>query len=253
MVNNTSDKCAFACHDLSDSNNYYKKAKTLGVTMRIDVLRTATQKLMDTATEVRLNPDQFRMAVHTFGSSCTDLKLTTITALTKDLAKAKTEASAIDLMTIPYQGYYKDQCTNFDKTLTDTNSAITKPGVGDSASSPQKILFFVADGVADAYNPWSCSRPITSSTRCQEPLDISYCETIKKRGIKIAVLYTTYLPLPTNSWYNTWIKPFSSDIGPNMKKCASDGLYFEVSPTQGIADAMIALFQKVVSQARLTN
>ena len=29
MVNNTSDQCAFACHDLNDNNNYYKLAKTL--------------------------------------------------------------------------------------------------------------------------------------------------------------------------------------------------------------------------------
>src|SRR6185295_4371458 len=49
MVSNTSDKCAFACHDLSDSNSYYNLAKNLGVTMRIDVLRPATQQLMDTA------------------------------------------------------------------------------------------------------------------------------------------------------------------------------------------------------------
>src|SRR4029077_4177657 len=43
MVNNTSDKCAFACHDLSNSNNYYKLAKSLSVTTRMDVLRQATQ------------------------------------------------------------------------------------------------------------------------------------------------------------------------------------------------------------------
>ena len=49
MVNNTPDKCAFACHDLSNANNYYNLAKSLGVTTRIDVLRTATQQLMDTA------------------------------------------------------------------------------------------------------------------------------------------------------------------------------------------------------------
>jgi hypothetical protein len=56
MVSHTPDKCAFACHDLNDSNNYYKLAKTLGVTTRIDVLRTATQQLMDTA---RGNADLF--------------------------------------------------------------------------------------------------------------------------------------------------------------------------------------------------
>jgi hypothetical protein len=42
MVANTPDQCAFACHDLSTApNDYYSKAKSLGVTMRIDVLRTA--------------------------------------------------------------------------------------------------------------------------------------------------------------------------------------------------------------------
>src|SRR5262249_8480148 len=41
MVANTPDQCAFACHDMSAyPNDYYSKAKSLGVTMRIDVLRT---------------------------------------------------------------------------------------------------------------------------------------------------------------------------------------------------------------------
>lgn len=45
MVNNTSDKCAFACHELDISpNDYYGLAKKLGVTMRIDVVRSATQQ-----------------------------------------------------------------------------------------------------------------------------------------------------------------------------------------------------------------
>jgi hypothetical protein len=60
------------------------------------------------------------------------------------------------------------------------------------------------------------------------------------RGVKIAVLYTTYLALPTNPWYNTWIAPFNagpygpsvnSQIAANMQKCATPGFYFEVSPT----------------------
>jgi len=38
-----------------------------------------------------------------------------------------------------------------------------------------------------------------------------------------------------------------------MQSCASPGLYFEVSPTQGISQAMTALFQKAVAQARLTK
>ncbi len=56
MVNNTSDQCAFACHDVSNSNSYYNLAKNLGVTMRIDVLRSATQDLMSTATSMEIQP-----------------------------------------------------------------------------------------------------------------------------------------------------------------------------------------------------
>ena len=253
MVKKTADKCAFACHDLSDSNNYYKLAKANNVTMRIDVLRQATQKLMDTATETRTNSDQFKMAIYTFGASCTLLGIGEIFKLSTNLATAKTEASKIDLMTIPNQGYNNDQCTDFDEALTEINKEMANPGDGSTQAKAQKIMFFVSDGVADANNPGSCSKKLTGGTRCQEPIDTSFCETIKKRGIKIAGLYTTYLPLPTNSWYNTWIKPFSAEIGPNMEKCASPGLYFEVSPTQGISDAMTKLFQKVVQQARLTQ
>ena len=44
MVNNTSDQCAFACHQMDVApNDYYGLAKTLGVTTRIDVVRSATQ------------------------------------------------------------------------------------------------------------------------------------------------------------------------------------------------------------------
>jgi Flp pilus assembly protein TadG len=253
MVKKTPDKCAFACHDLSDKNNYYQLAKKNDVTMRIDVLRQATQQLMDTATATRTSSDQFRMAIFTFGTSCTKLGIGEITKLTTNLATAKSDASKIDLMTIPNQGYNNDQCTDFDEALTVMNDEIKNPGDGSKSDKPQKILFFVSDGVADAYNPGSCSKKLHNGTRCQEPIDISFCETIKKRGIKIAGLYTTYLPLPTNDWYNSWIKPFTSEIGPNMEKCASPGLYFEVSPTQGISDAMTKLFQKVVQQARLTQ
>jgi Flp pilus assembly protein TadG len=263
MVNNTPDQCAFACHDTSNPNDYYGLAKSLGVTMRIDVLRSATQQLMDTAKTTAVFSNQFRMAIYTFGASAKSTGLTTIQSLTTNLTGAKTAAAAIDLMTVPYQNYASDTATDFGDVLTDVNKAISTPGNGTTASQPQKYLFFVSDGVADRVNGSpGCSQPVTNGSdpqtgksyvRCQEPLDVSFCTTLKNRGVKIAVLYTTYLPLPTNGWYMSWIAPFSSQIGANMQACASPGLYFEVSPTQGISDAMNALFQKAVAQARLTR
>jgi hypothetical protein len=38
-----------------------------------------------------------------------------------------------------------------------------------------------------------------------------------------------------------------------MKNCATSGLYFEVDPTQGISDAMNALFKKAVADARISS
>jgi len=271
MVNNTPDQCAFACHQLDISpNDYYGLAKKLGVTTRIDVVRSATQQLMDTATAAQVASSQFRMAIYDFGSSATNSGLNKIFNLSSSLSSAKTAATNIDLMTVPYQNYASDTDTNFDDVFPDMNNEISNPGDGSASTSPQKILFFVSDGVADAANI-SCSQPTNQGrdpqtnqtyTRCQEPLNVDLCTTIKNRGIKIAVLYTTYLALPTNNWYMTWIDPFNkgpygpsvnSTIAANMQSCASPGFYFEVSPTDGIAQAMGALFQKVVQEAHITK
>ncbi|MBB3656983.1 Flp pilus assembly protein TadG [Rhizobium sp. BK650] len=244
--------CAFACHQVDKSVNNYTIAKDLGVAMRIDVVRQATQALTDTAKTERVSADQFRMGVYTFGTKAEDAKLTTISNLTSDLTTVKNYTNAVDLMTIPYQNYNSDQITSFDSAMTQMNTIIDPAGDGTSNISPEKILFFVADGVGDSYKPSTCTKKTTGG-RCQEPIDTSFCKPLKDRGVKIAVLYTTYLPLPSNNWYNTWIKPFQNEIPSRMAACASPGLYFEVTPTEGIADAMKALFFKVIRAPRLTS
>jgi hypothetical protein len=261
MVDNTSDKCAFACHDLNNANNYYNKAKALGVTTRIDVLRTATQQLMDTAAATQTYTSQFRMAIYDFGASASTAGLRALFALNSSLSSAKTAAGNIDLMTVKGQNENNDQDTQYTNIFPAMNTAISNPGTGTSGS-PLKYLFFVSDGVADEYNT-SCLKPKTSSGRCQSPINPALCTTIKNRGVKIAVLYTTYLALPTNAWYNSWIAPFNagpydpasvnSEIAKKMEECASPGFYFEVTPTQGISEAMTALFQKAVSDARIAS
>ncbi|WP_406857201.1 pilus assembly protein TadG-related protein [Alsobacter sp. KACC 23698] len=252
MVNNTSDKCAFACHDLSNSKSYYDLAKKLGVTMRIDVLRMATQQLMDTMRTTATVTNQFRVGIYTFGASATAAGLTSVAPLSSDIPSVKSAAGAIDLMTVPNSSYNNDMDTNFTGVLTSLNAAVPNPGDGTSETSRQKVVFFVSDGVADENNATSCSRPLTG-TRCQSPINLALCTTLKNRGVKVAVLYTTYLPLPTNSWYNTWIAPFASSISQKMASCASPGLFFEVSPSQGVSDAMTALFRQSINSVRLTN
>ncbi|MEF0943428.1 Tad domain-containing protein [Rhizobium sp. BR 362] len=252
MQSNTSDKCAFACHNMDTTNNYYNLAKKLGVSMRIDVVRQATQKLTETATTNRATPDQYRMAVYTFGTQAEKAQLTTVSGLSSDMAQVKSYTDNVDLMTIPYQGYNNDQTTSFDNALTQMKSNMGTGGGGTSSADREKVLFFVTDGVGDSQKPYTCTKPLTGN-RCQEPIDTSFCQPLKDQNVKIAILYTTYLPLPANNWYNTWIAPFQSQIPTRLQSCASAGLYFEVNPTQGITDAMNALFLKIIRSPRLTS
>ncbi|MFJ6327238.1 MULTISPECIES: pilus assembly protein TadG-related protein [unclassified Rhizobium] len=253
MQSHTSDTCAFACHDLNDPNNYYNLAKkTLNIDLRIDVVRQATQALTDTATTNSQSPDQYRMAVYTFGTEADKAGLTAVSGLSSNMVQVKQATSAVDLMAVRGQGDNNDQDTSFDTMLTQLKPIIGTGGGGTSGSDRQKVLFFVTDGVGDSYKPTTCTKPTTGG-RCQEPLDTSFCQPLKNQNVKIAILYTTYLPLPQNPWYNSWIAPFQSQIGTNLQNCASPGLYFEVSPTQGINDAMNALFLKVIRTPRLTS
>ncbi len=257
MVANTPDKCAFACHeDDKPGTDYYAKAKSLGVTTRIDVVRQATQNLMTTAAATETLANQYRMAIYSFGKAAgsIDAKAPTaykVSSLTSSLSQSSTDAGTLDLMTIPYQNYNSDRQSNFISMLSSMNTNIPASGDGASAANPQKVLFFVSDGTNDGYD---CAYSNGSSCRRITPIDTTTCTTLKNRGVKIAVLYTTYLPLPTNSFYNTYVAKYvspTSQIASQMQACASPGLYFEVAPSQGISAAMTALFQRIVSVVRI--
>ena len=243
MVANTPDQCAFACHESDTSpNDYYGLARSLGVTLRMDLVRQATQNLITSAQQSeQSNNNTYRVGIYTFNTG-----LNTISSLTSSLSAANTQANNIDIYEVPYQNWNNDAVTNYDAAMSGINSIMPNPGGGTKTAGdkPQEVLFFVTDGVEDE---------MVSGNRQQSLMSNTWCNTIKTRGIRIAVLYTTYLPLPTNAWYNTYIAPFQAQIGPTLQSCASPGLYFQVSTDQDISAAMVALFQKAVATARLTK
>src|ERR1700722_19702556 len=265
MVANTSAQggCAFACHESHPSadnlgnpggEDNYALAANLGVTTRIENMVAATQALTTTATTVgTANNATYRMAVYTFNNSGTS----TVQSLTSSLTTVSSAASNIDVLEV-----YDNNCltasncnndtdTDFNLAMTPMNLLMPTPGTGASTSTPQEVLFLVSDGVEDDNNG-VCSEPL-DGTRCQAPFDTTWCSTMQARGIRIAVLYTAYLPLPTNSWYTTWISPWQSQIATNMQNCASPGLYFAITTDGDISTAMQALFEQAVSTARLTQ
>ncbi|EUB95723.1 hypothetical protein PMI07_002211 [Rhizobium sp. CF080] len=261
---NGKDKdCAFACHIVSESGvedmgSYYNLAKSIGATIRIDVVADAVAALMTTAKETQTVTGQFRMSAYTFGQTALDAKLFTVANPTTDFDALGKATQKIQLMSIPSHDYPNNQ-TDYNAALTGIDDKIKSTGNGTSSADRQAIVFLVADGVGDAQRA-DCKEKLTYTKvgsqqlpRCMEPIDVQYCNDIKLRGVKIAVLYTTYLPLPENSFYNTWIAPFQPKIPSNMQACATEGYYFEVSPTEGIAAAMDRLFRKIVSAPRITS
>jgi Flp pilus assembly protein TadG len=253
MVAHTPDQCAFACHDLSNPNNYYNLAKRLGVTMRIDVVHTATQQLMDTMSQTEAAAgvtNLYRAAIYSFGPAAQPTgQLYTVSSLTSNLSAAKSRAGNIDLMTVNVDEQYENADTPFDTVLPAMNRQIPNPGPGTSAA-PQKVMFFVTDGITDEQGT-SCSEPLVTgyaTPRCIEPINTSLCAAIKSRGVKLAVLYTTYLALPTNTFYNDHIAPWSGSIWSAVQSCASPGLAFQVTQSQDISQAMKAMFFAVLAQ-----
>ena len=271
MVSNTSAQggCAFACHETNPSadnlgnpggEDNYKLARNLGVTLRIDLVTQAAQNLMTTAQQTETqNNAKYQMAIYTF-----DINFNTIQALTSNLTTASNQAGNIKMLQVYDNNNLTKTCanndtdTNYDNNYTDScgnahtgalpgiSSVMPTPGGGTNAAgdSPQEVLFFVTDGVEDE---------TVNGSRVQSLMSTAWCTTIKNSGIRIAVLYTEYLPLPTNTWYNTYIAPFQANIAANMQSCASPGLFTQVTTDSDISAALSNLFQEAVLTARLTK
>jgi Flp pilus assembly protein TadG len=254
-------KCAFACHIVSETGvvdpySYYNVALNNNIPIRIDVVAEATKALMETAKRTQTVDRQFQMAAYTFGEKAQEAKLFKVAEITGNFDTVAQATEKIKLMSIPYQNYDNDQQTSFDDALKRIGDEIKGvAGSGNSAADRQKIVFMVSDGVADHAKDGTCTSPKgkVDKTRCIEPIDTRYCDDLKRRNIKIAILYTTYLPLEENGFWRDWVKPFDDRIGSKMQECASPGYYFEVSLEQGIEDAMKTLFHKIVSTPRITS
>ena len=259
MVNNTSSQggCGFGCHESNPAGeglgnpggeDNYTLARNLGVTLRIDLLNQAAQNLMTTAQSTEnANHAHYKMAIYSF-----DVGQTTLQNLTANMATAQTSAANLTMLEV-YQNNWltsatnnSDTDTNWDSAMSFINGIMPNPGNGTNANgdTPQEVLFIVTDGVEDES---------ISGNRNQSVINTTWCDTVKNRGIRIAILYTEYLPLPTNAWYNTWIAPFQSNIAPTLQSCASPGLYYEVQTGGDISAALSALFQQAVQTAHLTE
>jgi len=144
---------------------------------------------------------------------------------------------------------FNDVATDYDSAMSSINSTMPNPGQGTNATGdkPQEVLFFVTDGVEDEQNVVRLIQPINGGS------STNYCTLIKNRGIKIAVLYTEYLPVPANSFYQSYVAPIQPNLGPALQACASPNLYYDAKIGDDLGAALGTLFQTVVQSAALSR
>lgn len=251
---NAPDGCAFACHATNSQKpeeNTLDDARGMGVKLRIDVVRDATLELTKDVEKFRQLNNQYQMAVYSFGTSADDIGLKEVSRLTANMENARTSTGTLDLMSTRNNNYLQNQLTDFRETFDSLRTKMGTPGTGLSASDRQKIMFLVSDGVTDADKP-DCSMPL-KDTRCMEPIDPAFCKKLKDANIKVAVVYTTYIPLPGDGFWEGRIKPFNDRIRPSMEACSTPGYFIEASPSEDLGKAMQTLFRKLLNSPRLTS
>ncbi|MDQ1229362.1 hypothetical protein [Sphingomonas sp. SORGH_AS_0879] len=120
------------------------------------------------------------------------------------------------------------------------------PGNGIGKDAPQAVLFIITDGMRDEQRPGGAP---------EVAFDTAKCDMIKNRNVRIAILYTEYLPdsMDGDRWSQDNVKPRLYKVEPALKACASSGLYTKVTTDQDIYTALDALFQNAVATARITG
>ncbi|MGK6319814.1 pilus assembly protein TadG-related protein [Sphingomonas sp. DT-204] len=257
--------CAFACHITGSTTDNYSIARKNNLVLRTDLVNKAVGDLTDVAKSISAdNGAKYRMGISSFHAAYQRVYPTMPvdgSYVTADLTAVKAHASDATVPTYCRQSQRicgkNDNDTNTSFTVAFNGSLDTMPvtpgeGTNIPGDTPQALLFIITDGMRDeAVNG-------NINNRAIGPLPTSLCDTVKARGIRIAVLYTEYLPeSASDPWSVTNVKnPYlqpTDKISPPLIQCASPGLYYEVTTNSDISAALAALFQKAVATAHLTQ
>jgi Flp pilus assembly protein TadG len=235
------EPCALACHTTSTIVNgnfadLYGQARSLGVTLRLDVVMKAAEQIAQDLYNSEQASNQFTLGVYQFNSDVSAMvDGGSSTEATTNLTGAKTTLESYDyaysgnaallpaLQTLTHN-------TNFPLAITHlVNGGGSVPQLqavtntqsepaGSVASDPIKNIFIVTDGFEDASNANGLSLDfgeMTSSTAenyytstgsIYNGSATGYCAALKRLGFNVYVLYVTYYPVPIAPYYKAvWI------------------------------------------------
>ena len=162
--------------------------------------------------------------------------------------------------------------THFENALNSMNNFITSVGTGSGSSNPLPYVFIVTDGSQDYQTQWNgnwgsqnwtsnATVPYQNSATVMPPnseSNTNYCQTMKNRGITIAVLYIPYETIqdPNSSFANNedgYANSNIANIPTSLQNCASTNFFYTATTPTDIQNALITMFEQAVSTAHVTN
>lgn len=257
----------------------YQLARNNGIPLRFDQVVSATSNLMSSAETIQSlsNPQPtYRFAVYSVDAPYTQ-GLYSVMPLTSDFVSGWGASSAnlqlyevysdgaacapsggnpcgAGVSTGAYNAYSQlvFQNVGFFSSPMGTEmqtlaSTIPNPGSGGAGAQPQEVLFIVTDGVEDTVNGAALSITAWDSNA------LAACSALKAKGVRIAILYTTYYPTPGFSLYDNFVAGFQSNIGPTLQSCASANLFMTAQIGDNISQDMLTLFQIAAQSPKLTQ
>jgi Flp pilus assembly protein TadG len=162
--------------------------------------------------------------------------------------------------------------THFENAFTSINNLITTVGTGTGVNNTLPYVFVITDGSQDYQTQWngnwgslnwsaSAQVPFPNSATVIPPNSVdstAYCTNMKKRGITIAVLYIPYQTIQNananfanneDGYANSNI----ANIPTALQNCASPNFFYTANTPTDIQNALLAMFQQVVSTAFISQ
>ena len=257
--------CAFACHwtnnasadPLGGSNDLFGMARRNGVTLRFDLLKNATNSVLQQMQSDNLSFNNLSVGIYTFNTQVSQIYpqkgcvlQTPACEAGSDFTSARSQVGAppvlpsiVDTGIPPVVGLLNLGPTNDDTAFPEAMNTlattyVTPAGDGTTPTSRRKVLFLVTDGFEDD--------PNTGARRAFEP---SYCTRFKDLGYTVFVVYTPYYPVMHVAYLSNWIPIVegsgTASLSYNLQACSSGaGDYVSATDQTTLNSALLTFLKK---------
>ena len=228
--------CAFACHwdgtkPAGTGNDLWAMARRNGVTLRFDLVKNATNAVIQEMQSKNLPINNLGVGIFTFNQTLNTVYPTNPSKGAGEAGNNWTAALAA-VGQPPSNGALTETgiqpVVGLRSNVVNTNSFfaasmnklatqyLTPAGNGISATAPRKALFLITDGFEDDNLYGNYTR---------QAMQASVCQQFKTMGYQVYVVYTPYYPLMLSAYLSSWIPVVegtsSISISYQLQACAS--------------------------------